>query len=250
VAMSEHAPITSSADEALDHDQAHESFVQSDPSLAEGSESSAQNSQASGEQRTFSAILEGLRTAEDTFYFVVEEGPDRGRRIPVETAGLIIGWDEPVENLSTDPATIAVPCAVIRKDWTGVMLQPEKNDAVLLGGQMLTGPQRLRNGDQLTLLSPETADGQRKSAVLVFHEPASLVVLDSLLPNKLPRPITKALGSPSAESGDREKHIDQVPSTGSPAKTYFGYFSLFELLLLCAGTLALAAIVFLILDNT
>src|SRR6185295_13974049 len=92
---------------------------------------------ASGESRSFAAILEGLRSAEDTFYFLIEEGAEPGSRIPVDGAEMVIGWDEPGQALSTDPARISVPCAVVRKDWTGVMVHPE-DSAVILNGEQLT----------------------------------------------------------------------------------------------------------------
>jgi hypothetical protein len=111
-------------------------------------------SPVSGESRSFATILEGLRSAEDSFYFLVEEGPKRGSRIPVEGAEMVIGWDELGQTLSTDPAGIAVTCAVVRKDWTGVIVHPE-DFAVILNGEQLTSPRRLRNGDQLMLLGPD-----------------------------------------------------------------------------------------------
>src|SRR6185503_11585935 len=118
-----------------------------------------------GESRSFAAILEGLRGAEDTFYFLIEEGPELGSRIPVDSAEMVIGWDEPGQTLSTDPAGIAVPCAVVRKDWTGVMVYPE-DLAVILNGEQLTSPRRLRNGDQLMLLGPDETPVEPRGALL------------------------------------------------------------------------------------
>src|SRR6185503_11331975 len=189
-----------------------------------------------GEPRSFAAILEGLRSAEDTFYFLIEEGPELGSRIPVEGAEMVIGWDELGQTLSTDPSRIAAPCAVIRKDWTGVMVHPE-DFAVILNGEQLTSPRRLRNGDQLMLLSPDETPVEPRGALLILHEPASLVVLDSLLPNRLPPPVAKQIGHASDEGANANSHEPaEAPTEG---RRFFGQFTVFELLMMCACTLAI-----------
>ena len=201
----------------------------------------------SSESRSFAAILEGLRSAEDTFYFLIEEGPKRGNRIAVDGAEMMIGWDDPGEALSTDPARIAAPCAVVRKDWTGVMVHPE-DCAVILNGEQLTSPRRLRNGDQLMLLGRNETASRPRGALLILHEPASLVVLDSLLPNRLPPPVARQIGQES----DSGVSVDSPDENGAQAegRRYFGHFALSELMMMGACTLALAAIIFFVLDNT
>ena len=217
------------------------------PNGNQAPDESRQASPVHGEGRSFAAILEGLRSAEDTFYFLIEEGPESGSRVPVEGAEMVIGWDEAGQTLSTDPASIAVPSAVIRKDWTGVLLHPEEF-AVLLNGELLTSPRRLRNGDQLMLLGPDETLVEPRGALLILHEPASLVVLDSLLPNRLPPPVAKPIG----QSSEGTANVGSPEPAQSPAegRRYFGHFTVFELLLMSACTLALAAIIFLVLDNT
>jgi hypothetical protein len=201
------------------------------------------------EPRTFAAILEGLRSAEDTFYFIVEEGSQAGARLPVDSSDLMIGWDESGRNLSTDSAKISTPAAHIRKDWSGVMVQPEHGTNLEVNGQVPGTPQRLRNGDQLLLRYPGgAANPERAGVSLVFHEPASLIVLDSLLPSKLPPPIAKAIQTqmppePAAEG------LTAMPAAAQ-ARTYFGYFSIVEVLLMAAATILMAAAIFFVLDNT
>jgi hypothetical protein len=217
------------------------------PESPQESDGSRAASPVAGESRSFAAILEGLRSAEDTFYFLIEEGDRTGSRIPVEGAEMVIGWDERGETLSTDPAGIAAPCAVIRKDWTGVMVHPE-DFAVILNGEQLTSPRRLRNGDQLMLLGPDERLVEPRGALLVLHEPASLVVLDSLLPNRLPPPVAR----PASHFPDAKANADihEPAQSTAEGRRYFGHFTIFELLMMCACTLALAAIIFFVLDNT
>jgi hypothetical protein len=200
------------------------------------------------EPRTFAAILEGLRSAEDTFYFIVEEGSQAGVRLAVDSSELMIGWDESGENLSTDAAKITTPAAHIRKDWSGVMVQPENGANLEVNGQVPAAPQRLRNGDQLSLRYPGPVEPEKARVTLVFHEPASLIVLDSLLPSKLPPPITKAIQA-QMTSESAVEGVTPVPAA-APGRNYFGYFSLVEVLLMVAATIFIAAAIFFILDNT
>src|SRR3712207_8113641 len=44
--------------------------------------------------RSFAAILDSLRTEEDSFYFVVESAAGQSRRVRLEAAETMIGWDE------------------------------------------------------------------------------------------------------------------------------------------------------------
>jgi hypothetical protein len=200
------------------------------------------------EPKTFAAILEGLRSAEDTFYFIVEEGSQADVRLPVDASELMIGWDESGQSLATDTAKITTPAAHIRKDWSGVMVQPENGTNLEVNGQVPAAPQRLRNGDQLLLRYPGSAEAERAGVTLVFHEPASLIVLDSLLPSKIPPPITKAVQA-QMPSESAIEGVTTVPATAT-GRNYFGYFSLVEVLLMVAATIFMAAAIFFILDNT
>lgn len=232
---------TRAEDEPVSSDEVDLSAVETEVNVADVSIGET------GERRTFATILEGLRTVEDTFYFLVEEGPGQGTRFPIDGSELILGWSATAESLSTDPGAITSPCAVVRKDWTGVMIQPQSPALLVLNGQPLKIAQRLRNGDRL-MLSFQLGSAT-KEASLIFHEPASLVVLDSLLPNKLPPPVTRSVEhmlNPEPNPASEASY-----SAGTPGgRTYFGYFSLYELLMMGAGSLTLAAIIFLVLDNT
>lgn len=197
------------------------------------------------EHRSFAAILEGLRTVEDSFYFVVEQGAQSGARILVQGAEMLIGWDDTGQRMTSDPSSMSYSHVLIRKDWTGVLVEPQEKRALLLNGHLLTSARRLRDGDQLSLLDPDE-ESDAAQAVLTFHEPASLVVLDSLLPATLPPPVHREVQA--AQPGLAEQRGSEVPVARSD-RVFFGYFSLVELLMMAAGTLALSAVIFFILDN-
>lgn len=198
--------------------------------------------------KSFSAILDGLRTIEDSFYFVLRGGPHAGQRIPIRDAEMMVGWDESFQALSFDPAQIATPCARVRKDWSGVMIEPQGEAGIMLNGKPMTMARRLRDNDEVgvgALVGEQAID----NLALVFHEPASLVVLDSLLPNRLPPPVTRLLGTNGHAA---------APDVATPAPAaadtlsenhYFGHFSARELLMMVIGTLILAAMVFLLLES-
>jgi predicted component of type VI protein secretion system len=210
---------------------------------------------AADEGRGFAAILESLRTSEDSYYFIPEGEAQPDERLLVESSEMLLGWDAAKETISSDPANISFPVALIRKNWAGVMVQPQANDGLKLNSEWLTSAERLRDKDRLVFI--ETALEQEGDAAKIvqrevtftFHEPASLIVLDSLLPNKLPPPVPR-----QAEAGTSSEQASPKPSPDAKAtrqaqRLYFGHFTSTETGILAVGTLFLAAIIYLLLDN-
>ncbi|HEX8720763.1 MAG TPA: FHA domain-containing protein [Pyrinomonadaceae bacterium] len=207
---------------------------------------------------SFAAILDSLRTEEDTFYFQVETATAGRRRVPVEATGLLLGWDRAGQNVACGyGVAVETVRAVVLKDWSGVVLQPEGAGAVAVNGEPVEAARRLRNGDRVTL-SPVAGSSGPDAArnFFIFYEPASLVVLDSLLPaQQLPPPVA---APPPAGREDAAAALVPAPSPppavraphGRPpaARTYFGYFTLGEVALMACATLAAAFVIFLILE--
>ena len=209
---------------------------------------------------SFAAILDSLRTEEDRFYFQIENAGQPRQRVAVESAEMLLGWDETGQNITCEAANVFQARAVVRKDWSGVVVQPQGQGGVWVNGEAVDAARRLRNGDRLTLL-PTAAATSPETHYLVFHEPASLVVLDSLLPQQLPPPV--AARTPAADNG-RNTEANQAlaplaPSAVvvaprkragwfSPDRKYFGYFTFLEVLVMITGTLVAALAIFLILE--
>jgi predicted component of type VI protein secretion system len=203
--------------------------------------------------RNFAAILDSLRTEEDSFYFLIEGGPQNGRRIPLENAETPLGWDETGQNISLDARTVVAARALLRKDWSGVLVHTEGAGMVAVNGEPVETSRRLRNGDRLMIV-PTMVTAAQNQSFLVFHEPASLLVLDSLLPQKFPPPVapeasaqtgtslaTTQLTPPAVASQQRTKLFDSQ-------RRVLGYFSVLEVLIMIIGTLVMATIVFLVLE--
>lgn len=207
---------------------------------------------------SFAAILDSLRTEEDTFYFQVETATTGRRRVPVEGARLLLGWDATGQNVACgEEDAVAVPRAVVHKDWSGVMLQPEAAGAALVNGEPIETARRLRNGDRVTLRpahGPVANDPARN--FFIFYEPASLVVLDSLLPaQQLPPPVA---APPSVSEGATANAIVPAPQTLPAVRTpprdplmsrpFLRYYTVGEVLLMACATLVGAVVIFLILE--
>jgi len=207
---------------------------------------------------SFAAILDSLRTEEDTFYFQVETATNGRRRVPVEGARLLLGWDATGQNVACGgEGAVAVLRAVVHKDWSGVMLQPEAAGAALVNGEPIETARRLRNGDRVTLRpahGPGAPDPARN--FFIFYEPASLVVLDSLLPaQQLPPPVAPP---PSVPEGAAANAL--VPAPASPpavrtppraplmSRPFLRYYTVGEALLMACATLLGAFVIFLILE--
>lgn len=202
--------------------------------------------------RSFAAILDSLRTEEDSFYFVVESVTGGNRRVRLEAAETMIGWDESGRRISCDAGTVLAARAVVRKDWSGVVALPLSPGMILVNGETVEAPRRLRDGDRVMLL--RVSAHEPEDDCLVFHEPASLVVLDSLLPQQqTAKPPVRAAAELNA--GEASTLVRQPPAavelkTGlaSPERRYFGYFTPLEVLVMAVGTLVTAAIIFIILE--
>ncbi|MET0621790.1 MAG: hypothetical protein ABW250_02310, partial [Pyrinomonadaceae bacterium] len=209
---------------------------------------------------SFAAILDSLRTEEDTFYFQVETATAGRLRVPVAGALMLLGWDRTGRNVACgDEAAVATVRAVVQKDWSGVVLQPEAAGAAAVNGEPVESPRRLRNGDRVTLLPAATVGAQDAARnFLIFYEPASLVVLDSLLPpQQLPPPVAAPPAGTEGSAGvgalvpatmAGPPAVRESPRTPLTARTYFGYFTFGEVALMACATVVAALIIFLILE--
>lgn len=244
------------ANGAADHELAEAATL---PQPAEGTEEATAEALTRRPTNRFAAILDSLRTDEDRYYFLLESGAQSGARLLVEDQELVVGWDQTGGNITADPWAVALPRLRVSKNWSGVFVSAPHPEEVEINGEPLAEPRRLRHGDHVVIapaLSP-TDDG----VVLVFHEPTSLVVLDNLLPESLPPPLT-----PDAEKDSPTEPVAFTSFTSVSAeitvapdkkrklkkkkklpRLYFGAFTAGDLALMTAGTLLGAAIVFLFL---
>ena len=226
------------------------------PRGGEGGGGAARDAQAleqpQPQGRSFAAILDSLRTEEDSFYFVVESVAGGSRRVRLEAAETMIGWDETGRRISCDAGVVVAARAVVRKDWSGVVALPLSAGMILVNGETVEAPRRLRDGDRVTLL--RVTAHEPEDDCLVFHEPASLVVLDSLLPQQQaaapPSKTAASGGAGEASSLVRQPSaaLEAKGAASSPERRYFGYFTPLEVLVMIVGTLVTAAIIFIILE--
>lgn len=209
--------------------------------------------------RNFAAILDSLRTEEDRFYLLFEGGSQTGNRVTIETAEMSIGWDATGQNISVEAAEIVAARAVLRKDWSGVVIEARSAGMVSVNGEPLEAARRLRNGDRLMLV-PTSATTAQNQSFLIFHEPASLVVLDTMLPQKLPPPVMPQAATAAGTESAALAVVNTTPDSAVAQATkraslfnsdrkIFGYFTPLEVSLMIAGTLITAVIVFLLLEH-
>ena len=111
-------------------------------------------SQRAKPAKSFGAILDSLRTDEDRFYFVIEGGDQSGVHVPIELEEMPLGWDETGQYLCFDIASIADLCAIVRKDWSGVICQRQTASGIAVNDEPIEDERRLRDGDRLSLRGP------------------------------------------------------------------------------------------------
>jgi predicted component of type VI protein secretion system len=214
------------------------------------------SAQRETEPRNFAAILDSLRTEEDSFYLLIEGGPRNGQHILIETREMPLGWNSTGQEVSFDAASVVAARALLRKDWSGVVVQSLGAGMVAVNGEPVEATRHLSNGDRIVIV-PTAVTTAQNNVVLVFHEPASLVVLDSLLPQKLPPPV--AVLGPDAQGSDASLALTSKlakqgamararPNIFSSERKFFGYFTLMEVMLMLAFTLVTAILIFLGLE--
>lgn len=199
--------------------------------------------------KSFAAILDSLRTDEDRFYFVIEGGTQFGTRIPIELEEMPLGWDETGEHICFDISSIIDLWAIVRKDWSGVLLQTQTSFGITVNGEPLADERRLRDGDRVFLNPPPRRVAGNTQLVLTFHEPTSLVILDSVMP-RIPREDAALAHTESGPiAGTERRHFgQQFAALIKSDKEYLSVFTFVELTAMAIGTIVGALIIFLILN--
>jgi len=200
--------------------------------------------------RRLSAILDSLRNEEDSYHFEIANSAGGGRRVVIDDAGLLIGWDETGRRVGFDAASVRAPRARVRKSWSGVLVRPHSPGTVEVNGEPVEEERRLRDGDRLTLL-PTVVDADPHENFLVFHETALLVALDSLLPRQSPPTDAPEKNVTAVEVNQRlhvPRSLKKMPKAGSgcvsPRQSYSGYFTLGEVVILFTGAFVATVVVF------
>jgi len=203
-------------------------------------------------ERSLSDVLENLRS-EEKFYFLIKEPNIENRRVYVENEEMWLGWNAQGECvISAEPDEIELRRAQIRKDWSGVVLYPQKNGNVWVNEETLSEPHRLKNDDKI-FLSAKEGGKLNLETVIKFHEPTALLILDSILPKELPPPIlldetANDIGAKEIDESDLI-HSSRIPPVQTQRKrNIFGYFTIAEIIIMAIGTLITAAVIFLILE--
>jgi FHA domain len=197
--------------------------------------------------KSFAAILDSLRTDEDRFYFVVDGGDQSGSRIPIELAEMPLGWDATGEYLCFDISSIADLWAIVRKDWSGVILRTQ-TFGITVNGEPLEDERRLRDGDRVFLNTPQSGVTGHTQLVLTFHEPTSLVILDSVMPRILPEDNANSAVASGPASGVNRSHFQQLAALIKSDKERLSVFTFLELSLMAIGTIVGAILIFLFLN--
>lgn len=200
--------------------------------------------------RNFADVLNALRTEEDSFYFTVENAAaSEETRVPIEQAEMPIGLNA-AGQITCAADQIAALYAIVRKDWSGIVVESQRNGAVFVNDEPIKTVVRLRNGDFVTFNAPRK---NKQTQSLKLHEPSSLVALESILET---RSRTENLyRNPGGTGNFASIHTTETNAAIAPVvpiveRDFFGYFSFFEVVTMAIGTLIAAVLIFLLLEFT
>lgn len=192
--------------------------------------------------RNFAAVLDTLRTEEDSFYFIVEDkAGNQTRRIPLEKSEMPLGAGQRGE-IASKAEEISISFGIARKDWSGILLEAIKPNLIFVNGETIADARRLRNDDRISF--PASI-----KETLVLHEPSSLVALESLLTTR-DSPEAR-FGIHKTSSAETESLIvARTKEKKNPLfeRTFFGYFSFLEIVTMFLTTLIGAVLFFLFFE--
>lgn len=184
----------------------------------------------------FAAVLDTLRTEEDSFYFVVKNKKTETARIPIEQAEIAIGATDKNE-IVFDVKKMTTVFGVVRKDWSGIVVETNRRGALFVNGEAIETTKRLRNDDCVGFAAPiETT--------LHLHEPSLLVALEPLLSARN----NSNNGAAIAQTSDKIAASARKTAKPKPPlfeRTFFNYFSFVEILTFVIATLIGAVLFFL-----
>ncbi len=199
--------------------------------------------------RSFAEILNTLRTEEDSFYFTVKNGSDEeAARIHIEQAETPLGADARGK-ICGAAEQITTLLAIVRKDWSGIIIEKQRGGAVLVNDEAIQTSRRLRNGDRINFQTARKLG--KKMPALELHEPSSLVALESILEDRSKNGGKIQSGSIKPPHKDNASVKDNAPVKETLPlieRRYFGYFSFFEVAAMTIGTLIAAVLIFLLLE--
>ncbi|MDQ2746014.1 MAG: FHA domain-containing protein [Acidobacteriota bacterium] len=196
--------------------------------------------------RNFADVLNSLRTEEDSFYFAVENSIQENRRIPLEQAEMSLGLNAKRE-ICGGNGQIAVLYAVLRKDWSGIIIETQRTGAIFVNNEAISTTRRLRNGDIISFSVVKPND--RAVPFLRLHEPSSLVALESLLESRgRGAGIQKNLNGAETTYSDETENAAAEPKAPFLERRLLGYFNFFEMIAMVIGTLIGAVLIFLLLE--
>lgn len=197
--------------------------------------------QESAPPRNFADILDTLRTEDDSFYLTVKNAAlEEVKRIALDQAETPLGV-APNGEIVSAAENISTLCAVARKDWSGILIEAQKSNAVSVNGERITDPQRLRHDDEIVFTaSPKLS--------LVLHEPSSLVALESLLSTRNNSNSRFGLGANNQNPVSADEIPEKVKKESFLERRYFKHFSFVEFVSMIIGTLIGAVLIFLLLE--
>lgn len=186
--------------------------------------------------RNFADILSTLRTEEDSFYFIVENGAQEIRRVMLEEAEMPLGAGKKGE-IAFDIKQISALYAVARKDWSGILLESKRRNSIFVNEEAVETTRRLRNGDRVSFAAPP-------GFALVLHEPSLLTALEPML--SVRGGVSAAGGTQNGgEAVNQASALTAKPTVALFERRFFGYFSFVEVMTMIIGTLIGAVLFFL-----
>ncbi len=191
--------------------------------------------------RSFADILDTMRTEEDSFYFTIIEKDVETERIPLEQTEIPIGANSKGK-IAFSIEQISTLYAVVRKDWSGILLESQRRNSVYVNDEVVETTRRLRNDDRVGFGAPT-------KCLLILHEPSSLVALESLLSARVAENGTRfgGLAAANSSAAGNESTLENQ-NNSLLERRFFNHFSFTEVVTMIIATLIGAVLFFLFFE--
>lgn len=189
------------------------------------------------------------------YYFFIQGGARDGERILLNTATVMLGWDESGQNISSEPSAAGARAVVQYNVATfEVTVNPQSAGMVAVNNELIEQTRTLVEGDEIRL-APTAITEAANMSVLVFHEPPLVDLFPAHHEKRADALATTAppvLDPNHAGAQALTPRSPVLPKKGglfSSEKRHFGYFSTLNIIMFIFVILLTSVLTFFLLEN-
>ncbi|HVF51863.1 MAG TPA: FHA domain-containing protein [Pyrinomonadaceae bacterium] len=188
------------------------------------------------------------------YYFFIQGGARDGERILLNTATVMLGWDESGQNISSEPSAAGARAVVQYNVATfEVTVNPQSAGMVAVNNELIEQTRTLVEGDEIRL-APTAITEPSNMSVLVFHEPPLVDLFPAHHEKRTDALPTTTLALDPRDAGTqaltpRAPVLPEKAGLFSSERKLFGYFTTLNIIMFVLVILLTSVLTFFLLEN-